>query len=63
MAQGECNMKLKKRWQRTKTPRWDDFFPKVPWWVRVKRFVGKPRTESEYNKDLYDEYLNRIYDP
>jgi len=56
-------MKIKQRWQRTQTPRWDDFFPKVPKWVRVKRFLSKPRTAAQYNRDCYDEHMNRMYDP
>lgn len=57
-------MKLKKRWQRTSVVRWDDFhYKKVPWWLRIKRFTDKPRTDKEYNQDQYDSYLDRMYDP
>jgi len=45
-------MKLKKRWDRTAVVHWDDFFAKkVPTWLRVKRFFGKPRVESTYKED------------
>ena len=56
-------MKLKERWKMTATPHYDDFFMKVPWWLRIKRFTGKPRSDDEYTADIYDEYLNETYGP
>ena len=56
-------MNLKQRWHRAGQRRSRDFFPKVPWWLRVKRFLGKPRTDEEYFTDCWDEYLDYMADP
>lgn len=56
-------MKLKERWERTRIPIWDDYFRRVPWWLRVKRFVSKQRTETQYQRDTWDTYLDDMYDP
>ena len=55
-------MNPKKRWKRTATVRWDDFFAaKVPPWLRLKRFFGKPRVESTYQEDVRRSKLSKTY--
>lgn len=56
-------MKIKERWKMTATPHYDDIFMKVPWWLRIKRFAGKPRSDDEYTADIHDAYLNKTYGP
>ena len=56
-------MKIKERWHRAGQKRYGDYFPKVPWWLRVKRFAGKPRSDEEYFGDCWDEYLDYMADP
>ena len=51
-------MKFKERWRRAGETRSDDYFKvKVPWWLRTKRFLGKPRSEEERFRDGWDTYV------
>ena len=57
-------MKLRTRWYIAGEVRSEDYFAvKVPWWLRIKRFMGKPRTEELRSRDRWDEYLDDMADP
>jgi hypothetical protein len=48
--------KLKNRWQEAGDTRWDDYFYKPPWWLRVKRFVKPDRTEEQRFRDGWEKW-------
>ena len=35
--------KLKRRWEKAGQPTEDDFFPQVPLWLHIKRFIKKEK--------------------
>ena len=51
--------KLKTRWFIAGEVRSEDYFAvKVPWWLRTKRFLSKPRTEEQVFRDGWDTYVD-----
>lgn len=54
--------RLKKRWDRSGKVAWDDFFPKVPVWLRIKRFLAGPLPDTDVLRGPWtgtgDRYLH-----
>jgi len=47
-------MTLRKRWRSAAIPQRDDFFPRVPWLLRVKRFLRNPVDAKRSDGDTHN---------
>ena len=54
--------KIRTRWRKAGDYRWDDFFFRVPRWLRIKRFLHEDRTEYQLRMQALRDCQEDEYD-
>ena len=54
--------KIKQRWQTAGETRYYDFYPRPPWWLRVKRFVYDGRDKHELFRQGVEDYNEHLWE-